>query len=89
LLFDQLETFRNVTKRNVKIADVSDLQARTRIDPSLRMCSIDEHAARAPNSVRAETRAAAIRRADIERSAGDAKLRIMIRVPEAEEMRRH
>ena len=88
LAFDQREARRKVAERDGEIADVGGIEVRNRVYPALRMRAVDEHAAGAPNSLRAVARAAAIGRPDVERNSGDAQPRVACRVGDAEECRR-
>ena len=74
LIFDQRHRGWNVAERDPEIADVGERQGK-RIGKCAWVSAIPEHPACLPYGLGAETRAAAVRRPDIERDAGNADRR--------------
>ena len=74
LIFDQRHRGWNVAERDPEIADVGERQGK-RIGKRAWVSAIPEHPACLPYGLGTETRAAAVRRPDIERDAGNADRR--------------
>lgn len=73
LLLDQSQARRDIAERDHEVSEVRDGQGR-RIDPMKRMGAVHQHSAGLPDRRRPEPGAAPVRRADVERDAGDADL---------------
>ena len=69
---------------SAQIADIGEVSVAGSIQ-NVRMVAVGQHAAGAPDRLRAVARAGAVGRADIQRNAGDDEIRIAIVARDAEE----